>query len=210
MQLVTDLQFIYGLYKRLERRYRLLVSGLLVAVVLFPVLLMLTTGFGLLTGKAAEAAPASYSRNSQLPEWEPPLPYIPPTPTIVWPAHGTITAPFGVRTPAQAHHSGIDIAGKYGDPVTAFKSGKVIVADRSAYNHTGLGRYVMVDHGNDLVSVYGHLSSINVSVGQAVTTQTVVGKEGATGEAFGVHLHFEIRLKGKPVNPAPYLPGPRP
>jgi murein DD-endopeptidase MepM/ murein hydrolase activator NlpD len=127
---------------------------------------------------------------------------------VVWPIHGAITTLFGVpELPYQAVHTGLDISdgARSGvTPIYAFKTGTVIEV---IHERTKLGNEVVVDHGGGLTSVYGHLFGTTVSVGQAVTTSTILGTEGSTGVSTGTHLHFEIRLGGTPVNPLLYIPG---
>jgi len=87
--------------------------------------------------------------------------------------------------------------------VKAFRSGKVIGAETTG----GLGNHVIVDHGNGVTSVYGHLAKITVSVGQNVDTTTVLGIEGSTGVSTGPHVHFEIRVNGQATNPHQFISG---
>jgi murein DD-endopeptidase MepM/ murein hydrolase activator NlpD len=215
MQLMTDLRFVLSLYKNIEGHLRHMVHGVLVLIFLPPLVLSCLVGFGVFAPQGTSAAvethrvdprPTVSTAKKIVPD------PIPTPPATVWPARGPITAAFGSQTPAQLHHSGMDIGGKYGDPIYAFKPGKVIVTETRNVNPLGLGKYVVIDHGNGLWSYYGHLSAITTTVGQQVTTQAVIGKEGATGEAYGVHLHFELHLNGKAINPAQYLIGvpPRP
>lgn len=203
MQFLTDLKFVLGLYKHLDARWRLRIHAHLVLIAFSCAVL----AGGLSSGLSARPEPvAALDTHKPTVRSEPAPAYVPLPPTTVWPARGAITAAFGSRTPAQRHHSGIDIGGKYGDPITSFKAGAVIKAERSSVNSTGLGRYVMIDHGNGMVSVYGHLSTVMASVGQQVNTETVIGKEGSTGQAYGVHLHFEVRINDRAVDPRQYLP----
>lgn len=131
-----------------------------------------------------------------------------PSPKTQWPIHGAITTLFGVpELPYEAIHTGLDISdGKAPGitPVHAFKAGKVIA---TIYGYTGLGNHVIIDHGDGLQSVYGHLHAISVHVGQQVTTSTVVGYEGSTGVSTGTHLHFEVHVNGTPVDPHRYIAG---
>ena len=125
-----------------------------------------------------------------------------------WPVPGYqyVSSGFGWRTlyGQPNWHGGIDIAGSgiYGANVVASNTGTVV---RALYYTTGYGYHVMIDHGGNNWTVYGHLSSILVSYGQAVTQGQVIGKVGSTGNSTGPHLHFEIRLNGTKVNPLEYV-----
>lgn len=96
-------------------------------------------------------------------------------------------------------HLAIDLAGAEGAPVYASSSG-VIVKAASGWNG-GYGNVVAIDHGNGYVTLYAHLSQINVSLCQGVGTGTVIGAVGNTGNSFGAHLHFEVRQGGGNINP---------
>ncbi len=126
----------------------------------------------------------------------------------LWPVPGFsyVSSGFGPRTlyGRYNYHTGIDIAGAgiYGARVVAADDGMVI---RALYYTTGYGYHVMIDHGGNNWTVYGHLSSIAVSYGNYVNKGDKVGAVGSTGNSTGPHLHFEIRLKGTCVNPLPYL-----
>jgi murein DD-endopeptidase MepM/ murein hydrolase activator NlpD len=112
---------------------------------------------------------------------------------------------FGVRvdpflgTPAM--HTGLDLHGETGDPVRATADGTVVAAGWSG----GYGRVVDIDHHNGLSTRYGHLSSVEVRVGQSVKRGQIVGKVGSTGRSTGPHLHYETRLKGEAVDPQKFL-----
>jgi murein DD-endopeptidase MepM/ murein hydrolase activator NlpD len=127
--------------------------------------------------------------------------------STVWPVNGVVTLEFGADdSPYQLHHTGIDIANRHkqiGDPVTPFMAGTVI----DARTVTGYGNYVMIDNGNNIVSIYGHLSQILTSKGASVKPGDVIGLEGMTGYATGPHVHFEIRVYGIPVNPRLFMVG---
>ena len=124
-----------------------------------------------------------------------------------WPVSGTITSPFGWRSNpfggAPEFHQGLDIAAPTGTTVTAAASGTVLMAKW----YGGYGNYILIDHGGGYSTGYGHLSAIYVSDGQAVQKGQAIGAVGSTGESTGPHLHFEIRLNGKAVDPAPRLHG---
>ncbi len=122
-----------------------------------------------------------------------------------WPVTGTITSPFGPRPNpfggGMEFHQGLDIAASTGTPVTAAAAGTVI----SAGWYGGYGNYVLIDHGGGMATGYGHLSQIFVSAGQQVQRGQAIGAVGSTGASTGPHLHFEVRISGKPVDPAAYL-----
>lgn len=126
----------------------------------------------------------------------------------VWPIHGRITTQFGVNhRPYQDTHTGLDISDGQRSGVTQikpFRSGRVIETIHSRY---GYGNHVIIDHGNGVTSVYAHLYSISVEVGQQVTTNTVIGLEGSTGLSTGTHLHFEVRVNGKAADPHKFITG---
>jgi len=82
-------------------------------------------------------------------------------------------------------------------------AGKVTIAGWQR----GYGNVVYVDHGSGISTRYGHLSKINVSVGQTVNTGDIIGLVGSTGRSTGPHLHYEVRINNQPVDPKPYLPG---
>lgn len=126
--------------------------------------------------------------------------------TMAWPALGIITLEFGESSGYQIFHTGIDIAapsGKVGDPVNAFLPGKVTYAGEIWW---GYGKHVIIDHGNNVSTIYAHLDKIFVVKGQEIkTTKHVIGKMGTTGWSTGPHLHFETRVYGLPVNPRTFL-----
>jgi murein DD-endopeptidase MepM/ murein hydrolase activator NlpD len=98
-----------------------------------------------------------------------------------------------------AGHLGIDLAAGEGSPVYAADAG-VVTRAASGWNG-GYGNVVMIDHGNGFVTLYAHLSAINVAACQGVYTGTVIGASGNTGNSFGAHLHFEVRMNGGFINP---------
>ena len=131
---------------------------------------------------------------------------------FIWPEpQATISQPFGPSTfwfeppyGAYAHfHTGIDLVEPFGSAVYAVDDGVVALVGSSG---SGYGNYVVIAHAGGLDTLYGHLSTTLVKVGQAVTQGTPVGLEGSSGNSTGAHLHFELRINQKPVNPAPYLP----
>ncbi|MGA7533131.1 MAG: M23 family metallopeptidase [Pseudolabrys sp.] len=114
-------------------------------------------------------------------------------------------SPFGVRRDPflgrPAIHTGIDLRGDAGEPVRATATGSVTIAGRRG----GYGNMVEVSHGNGLATRYGHLSEIDVKVGQTVRIGEVVGKIGSTGRSTGPHLHYETRINGEAVDPQKFL-----
>jgi murein DD-endopeptidase MepM/ murein hydrolase activator NlpD len=125
--------------------------------------------------------------------------------SLAWPVSGTITSPFGYRRNpfggGMEFHQGLDIAAPMGTTITAAASGTVI----SAGWYGGYGNYILVDHGGGMATGYGHCSQIFVSVGQKVQKGQAIGAVGSTGASTGPHVHFEVRMNGKPVDPAAYL-----
>ena len=123
----------------------------------------------------------------------------------LWPIEGRVASSFGERNDPfngeGAFHAGIDIDAPYGTPVRAAGDGDVSGASMGA----GYGRQVVLDHGRDLLTVYGHLSAIAVTPGQHVTRGQVIGYVGQSGRATGPHLHYEVRVHNVPVNPHKYL-----
>lgn len=104
----------------------------------------------------------------------------------------------GPRTQGTHGKNGADIGGKIGTPIYAAASGKVIVADDYGYNG-GYGEYIVISHSNGTQTLYAHLSSVGVSVGQTVNQGDVIGKLGSTGKSTGPHLHFEVRGAVNPI-----------
>jgi murein DD-endopeptidase MepM/ murein hydrolase activator NlpD len=108
--------------------------------------------------------------------------------------------PFGGR--AYEFHPGMDIDGERGDQVVAPANGTIIWAGYKG----GYGNMVEIDHGNGLTTCYGHMSKIEAEVGESVTRGQLIGLIGSTGRSTGPHLHFEVRLNEKPINPRHFLP----
>ncbi|RKO65562.1 M23 family metallopeptidase [Desulfofundulus salinus] len=118
---------------------------------------------------------------------------------LAWPTVGAIESPFGPRWGRL--HAGVDIAAGTGAPVRAAESGRVT----SAGWNGGYGLMVEVYHGDGVVTRYAHLSRIEVRVGQRVERGQLLGRVGSTGSTTGPHLHFEVLVNGRPVNPAQFL-----
>ena len=126
------------------------------------------------------------------------------TPSI-WPTRGYISSAFGWRkdpfTGKRAFHKGIDIATRYGNPIIAPADG-IVLATR--YEKT-YGKYIILDHNFGFTTLYAHLSKFAVRPGQRVKRGDVIGYVGRTGKALGPHLHYEIRIHNKAVNPYNYI-----
>ena len=128
------------------------------------------------------------------------------TPSI-WPVTGIMWGGFGVRRNpfggmSSEFHKGQDISAPFGTPVSATADGVVVVAGWQR----GYGRVVYVDHGNGISTRYGHLSRLDVAVGQMIKRGALLGLVGSSGRSTGPHLHYEVRINGEPTNPLYYLP----
>ncbi len=125
-------------------------------------------------------------------------------PTL-WPVIGPISSSFGERQDPfngeGAFHSGVDISANFGDPVRAAADGTVEYASMAS----GYGREILINHGNGIQTLYGHLSGFAVTAGQQVSRGQVIGYIGMSGRATGPHLHYEVRIHNTPVNPHRYL-----
>lgn len=122
-----------------------------------------------------------------------------------WPVRGAVNSEFGLRlspwTNAREFHSGLDIRAERGTQVRAPAAGTVAFAG----TQQEYGITVVLDHGNDIRTVYGHLSQMAVKQGDRVERGVLLGLSGNTGRSSGPHLHYEILVKGQPVNPRAYL-----
>jgi murein DD-endopeptidase MepM/ murein hydrolase activator NlpD len=131
---------------------------------------------------------------------------------FIWPEpKAQISQPFGpshlaLEPPYAGYphfHTGIDLVERFGSPVFAADDGVVALVGSSSQ---GYGRYVVIAHSGGLDTLYGHLSTALVKVGQVVVQGQTIGLEGSTGNSTGPHLHFELRIKQQPIDPTPYLP----
>lgn len=129
------------------------------------------------------------------------------TPSIRPVVGGFYSSGYGYRrdpfTRRRALHSGLDIVSRVGTPVIATADGTVISAERAA----GYGKVVVIDHGYGYRTLYAHLSSIEVFKGTKVTRGKRIGTLGNTGRSTGPHLHYEVHINKKPVNPMDYIFG---
>lgn len=119
---------------------------------------------------------------------------------FIWPIRGPITSPYGPRW--GGFHTGIDINCETGDRIVASKAGKVIAAEWGG----GYGRMIIIDHGNGVSTLYAHNSALYVGQGRTVSRGQRIAACGATGNASGDHLHFEVRINGNHTNPRNFLP----
>ena len=133
---------------------------------------------------------------------------------MLWPVSGyyTVTSQYGWRFGGSDFHTGIDIArtnaagqGIYGKPILAANDGTVAFAQKTYVAGRGYGIYCIIDHGGGISTLYGHQSGLKVTTGQTVKRGDVIGYVGSTGWSTGPHLHFEVRVNGKHVNPWTYL-----
>jgi murein DD-endopeptidase MepM/ murein hydrolase activator NlpD len=126
------------------------------------------------------------------------------TPSI-WPAHGWLSSSVGRRTDpingGDDFHQGLDISADSGSPVYATADGTVVVAAREG----AYGNLITIDHGYGLETRYGHLSKYDVKAGVKIKRGQVIGRVGSTGRATGPHLHYEVRVNGRLLNPLQLL-----
>ncbi|TWI94593.1 murein DD-endopeptidase MepM/ murein hydrolase activator NlpD [Mucilaginibacter frigoritolerans] len=123
-----------------------------------------------------------------------------------YPRISSLTSMFGYRSDpfnsaSAEFHPGIDFRGAVGDEAHCTANGKVVFAGW----YGGYGNCVRIAHANSYETLYGHLSRITVKVGQEVTVGQKIGEVGSTGHSTGAHLHYEVRLNGKPINPIKFL-----
>ena len=126
--------------------------------------------------------------------------------TPQWPVNGPVRSPYGIRIAGIGGelHRGVDIGVAIGTPVRPMLNGRV----RFAGTMSGYGQVIWVDHGEDVLTVYAHLSEIAVEAGQEVSRGTVIGRTGQSGNTSGPHLHLEVWRWGREVDPVQMLGGP--
>ncbi|MCM1985047.1 murein hydrolase activator EnvC family protein [Lyngbya confervoides] len=167
--------------------------------------------------RALEAAEAQLSRDSKnlsiliqqriaiQSSYQNGKPPIPGTGQMILPTQGSVTSPFGWRIHpvlgSQRFHAGLDVGAEEGTPIVAADSGTVILAEW----YGGYGYAVIIDHGNNITTLYGHCSQLFVTVGQSVNKGELIAAVGSTGLSTGPHLHFEVRIKGEPMDPVAFL-----
>jgi murein DD-endopeptidase MepM/ murein hydrolase activator NlpD len=118
---------------------------------------------------------------------------------MIWPINGQFSSPFGMRWGRL--HAGIDLAAPTGTPIRAAAGGRVILAAPTG----GYGNYTCVAHSSSISTCYAHQSRFGAAVGEGVSKGDVIGYVGNTGHSFGAHLHFEVRIDGRPTDPMDYL-----
>ncbi len=194
-------KLVFGLWSfRKELKVVLLTFLAILMLPVMAVVLLTQVGINIISDKLVDQNPTNQSIQIKDPTTGEVVKEI--KPTIVWPTKGVITLEFGETSMYQIFHTGIDIAGKLNDPVNPAMDGTILYAGEIFW---GYGKHIIIDHGNNITTVYAHLNKIYVYKGQKVTTDTVIGLQGQTGWATGPHLHFETRLYGIPVNPRVFL-----
>ncbi|MDD2823150.1 MAG: M23 family metallopeptidase [Candidatus Daviesbacteria bacterium] len=194
--------FLIFSFKR-ELKFVLVAFGIAILIPIIAIILLTQIGLDIISDKLV-----SVNEQTQNVEIHDPVTgeAIPLEVSVSWPTFGVITLEFGQSSGFQIFHTGIDIAnanGQIGDPINPFLPGKVIYAGEISW---GYGKHIIIDHGNNITSVYAHLDKIFVVKGQEITsTKQVIGRMGSTGWSTGPHLHFEARAYGIPVNPRTFL-----
>jgi len=121
-------------------------------------------------------------------------------PLLIWPVDGVVVSSFGIRSGVM--HNGLDIAAPEGAPIRAALGGVVIYSDGK---QRGYGNMIIIEHSNDLITVYAHNKENLVREGDRVKQGQVIGTVGKTGRASGFHVHFEVRHHRQPVDPHKWL-----
>ena len=125
-----------------------------------------------------------------------------PNVPAIWPTTGVVTSPYGLRWGGTDFHPGIDIANDLGTPIVATADG---IVEYAGWNAGGYGNMVDINHGNGLMTRYGHASQVVVTVGQNVKRGQLIAYMGSTGFSTGPHCHYEVHVSGQRVNPISYL-----
>jgi murein DD-endopeptidase MepM/ murein hydrolase activator NlpD len=153
-----------------------------------------------MNGTASVGISMGEGRDSSIRDWM----RLAAAPTL-WPVVGRVTGSFGERidpfSGEGAFHRGVDISSDYGTRIVAPADGIVRFSDFM----NGYGRTVLIDHGNGITTLYGHLSGFAVTPGQFVRRGDAIGYVGQSGRSTGPHLHYEVRVFNTPVNPSKYL-----
>lgn len=120
----------------------------------------------------------------------------------IWPTTGVVSSPYGLRWGGTDFHPGMDIANDMGTPIVATADG---IVEYAGWNSGGYGNMVDIDHGNGIMTRYGHASQVVVSTGQHVKRGQLIAYMGSTGFSTGPHVHYEVHVNGNRVNPISYL-----
>ena len=120
----------------------------------------------------------------------------------IWPTTGVVTSPYGLRWGGSDFHPGIDIANDMGTPILATADG---IVEYAGWNNGGYGNMVDINHGNGIMTRYGHASQVVVATGQHVARGQIIALMGSTGFSTGPHVHYEVHVNGQRVNPISYL-----
>lgn len=200
-----DPKLIFSLWSfRKELKYVLFVFICILLLPLVAVIILTQTGINIISDKLVTKNETNQSVEVKNPLTGDAIHTV--AQPMAWPVQGVVTLEFGESDlPYQPFHTGIDIAnpqGKIGDPIHPFMAGTVIYAGEIFW---GYGKHIIIDHGNNITSLYGHLDKIYVYPGQKVGLDYMIGHEGETGWATGPHLHFQIDVFGIPVNPRTFL-----
>ncbi|KKS93417.1 MAG: Peptidase M23 [Candidatus Collierbacteria bacterium GW2011_GWC2_43_12] len=185
---------------RKELKFVLLAFLTILLVPVIAVILLTQVGINIISDKLVDQNPTNQSIQIKDPTTGEVTTEI--HPTVVWPTKGVITLEFAQSSMYQVFHTGIDLASKLDEPVNPAMDGTVIYAGEIFW---GYGKHVIIDHGNNVTTIYAHLNKIYVFKGQKVTTSDVIGGQGQTGWATGVHLHFQVNVYGIPVDPRVFL-----
>ena len=120
----------------------------------------------------------------------------------IWPTTGVVSSPYGLRWGGTDFHPGMDIANDMGTPIVATADG---VVEYAGWNSGGYGNMVDINHGNGIMTRYGHAMQVVVSTGQQVERGQLIAYMGSTGFSTGPHVHYEVHVNGNRVNPISYL-----
>jgi len=194
-------QVIYSFWS-FRKELKFVLSAFLIVLILpvIAVILLTQVGINVISDKLVDQNPTTQSIQIKDPTTGEVVKEI--NPTIVWPTKGIITLEFGQSSLYQPFHTGLDIASQLDEPINPIMEGTVIYAGEIFW---GYGKHVIIDHGNNITTIYAHLNKIYVFKGQKVTTSDIIGGQGQTGWATGVHLHLQINVYGIPVNPRVFL-----
>lgn len=132
------------------------------------------------------------------------IPYYSALPEIIWPLRGKVSSLFGPRWGRL--HTGVDIAAPEGTPIKAAADGLVVSSGNNLDGYSKYGKIVVLQHGDGIQTFYAHNRKNSVKAGECVKLGEEIAEVGASGNATGYHVHFEIRKNGRPIDPLEYLP----